>query len=50
MRQMQPTPLWFEGDFEADYYAIESPTESYDGDRVYYPADAKFLATKRNDV
>lgn len=48
MRQMRPTPLWFEGEFETDHYAIESPIQSTD--RVHYPADAKFLATKRDTV
>lgn len=48
MKQMQPTPVWFEAEFDTEYYAIESPFRNQS--RVCYPADAKFLATKRNDV
>lgn len=48
MKQMQPTPVWFEGEFDADHYAIEPPFRNER--RVCYPAEAKFLATKRNDV
>jgi CRISPR-associated protein Csc1 len=48
MKQMQPTPVWFEAEFDTDHYAIESPFE--DQPRICYPAGAKFLATKRNDV
>jgi len=48
MKQMQPTPVWFEAEFDTEYYAIEPPFRNQS--RVCYPADAKFLATKRNDV
>jgi CRISPR-associated protein Csc1 len=48
MKQMQPTPVWFEGEFDNDHYAIEPPFPNEE--RVCYPAEAKFLATKRNDV
>ncbi len=48
MKQMQPTPVWFEAEFNTDYYAIEPPFRNQS--RVCYPASAKFLLTKRNDV
>jgi len=48
MKQMQPTPVWFEGEFESNHYAIEPPFPNEE--RVHYPAEAKFLATKRDDV
>lgn len=48
MKQMQPTPVWFEGEFDADHYAIEPPFQNEQ--RVCYPAEAKFLATERKDV
>ncbi|WP_256547916.1 type I-D CRISPR-associated protein Cas5/Csc1 [Halovivax gelatinilyticus] len=48
MKQMQPTPVWFEGEFDTDHYAIESPFPNES--RIRYPAGAKFLATKRDDV
>lgn len=50
MKQMQPTPLVYEGDFETDHYAIEPPFSEERQSRVCYPADAKFLAAKRSDV
>lgn len=52
MKQMQPTPLVYEGKFDTDHYAIESPfsdKQEYES-RICYPAEAKFLATKRSDV
>jgi CRISPR-associated protein Csc1 len=52
MKQIQPTPLVYEGEFDTDHYAIESPFSdgaAYER-RVCYPADAKFLLRKRNDV
>lgn len=48
MKQMQPTPVWFEAEFETDHYAIEPPFRNQS--RICYPAGARFLATKRNDV
>lgn len=52
MKQMRPTPLVYEGEFDADHYAIESPFSEERGyqDRICYPAGAKFLKTKRKDV
>jgi CRISPR-associated protein Csc1 len=52
MKQIQPTPLVYEGEFDTDHYAIESPfsNETTHGQRVCYPADGKFLSQKRNDV
>lgn len=52
MKQIPPTPLVYEGEFDTDHYAIESPFSeraSYES-RVCYPADAKFLLRKRNDA
>ena len=48
MKQMQPTPVWFEGEFDTDYYAIEPPFPNEQ--RVCYPADAQFLRTKRDNA
>lgn len=52
MKQIQPTPLVYEGEFDTDHYAIESPfSEGADYEsRVCYPADAKFLLEKRADA
>ncbi|AUV82903.1 type I-D CRISPR-associated protein Cas5/Csc1 [Salinigranum rubrum] len=52
MKQLQPTPLVYEGEFDTDHYAIDSPfSESSDYEaRICYPADAKFLLQKRSDV
>jgi|AntDeeMetageno50_2_1112565.scaffolds.fasta_scaffold02571_1 CRISPR-associated protein Csc1 len=52
MKQIQPTPLVYEGEFDTDHYAIESPfSEEADYEaRVCYPADAKFLLRKRGDA
>jgi CRISPR-associated protein Csc1 len=52
IKQIKPTPLVYEGEFDTDHYAIESPfSERSDYQaRVCYPADAKFLLQKRNDV
>lgn len=47
-KKIPPTPVIFEGTFDTEHYAIESPFRG--GDRVCYPADAKFLATKRDDT
>lgn len=48
MKQMQPTPVWFEGEFDTDHYAIEPPFPNEQ--RVCYPAGAQFLLTKQGNA